>query len=88
MPHPIERYYRIGDVGRLLNESTVTVRWWQEEFGAFLRVMRSGSEQRVYSSRALETLREIQRLLRIEMYTAAGAKRQLRLAAERQKGTG
>ena len=79
---------RIGDVARLIKETTVTVRWWQEEFCVFLRVDRSGSAQRVYSSRALETLREIQRLLRVELYTIAGAKRQLRLAAERQKGTG
>lgn len=75
------RRWRIGDVARMLNEDTAVVRYWEQEFGAWLRPLRSKSGQRIYTVRCLETLREVHRLLRVELYTIEGAKRQLRLAA-------
>jgi DNA-binding transcriptional MerR regulator len=86
-PLTSERRYRIGDVARLLNETPVTLRWWEVEFAQWLKLEHSKSGQRVYTSQTFSTMAEIQRLLRVELYTAAGAKRQLRLASERAKET-
>jgi len=72
---------RVGDVARMLNEPTHVLRYWEDEFAKWLPIERHRG-QRLYSPRMLENLREIQRLLRVELYTIEGAKRQLRLAAE------
>lgn len=77
------RRYRIGDVSRMLNEPAHILRHWQEEFSRWLQLDWTAKGQRLYSEQLVTNLREIQRLLRVEMYTTEGAKRQLRLAAER-----
>jgi DNA-binding transcriptional MerR regulator len=82
------RLFRIGDVAHMLRETTVTLRHWEKEFAVWLQLDHSSTGQRLYSPRMLETLREIQRLLRIELFTIEGAKRQLRLAAERERRAG
>lgn len=75
--------FRVGDVVRLLDETPATLRFWEHEFGNWLRPLRSKSGQRVYTAHCLDNLRTVQRLLRVELYTIEGAKRQLRLAAAR-----
>ena len=81
----------IGDVARMLGEPEHVLRFWQSEFGYALglgSVPRSRGKRRCYPPDTVATLREVQRLLRVELYTIAGAKRQLRLAADRVKAAG
>ena len=86
---PKQVWFRIGDIARWLDETTPTLRWWEQEFGGLLgRVERSKSGQRIYSRHNAVKFAVIQELLRVELYTIEGAKRQLRLAAERERQTG
>lgn len=88
-PMPRGDWLRIGDVVRLLGEKEHVVRWWQNQFGLApetVHVTEGG--QCLYPPRAVMVLREIHRLLRVELYTVEGAKRQLRLAAERERKAG
>jgi DNA-binding transcriptional MerR regulator len=71
-PPLIKPYYRIGEVARLLDESTPTVRYWQAEFA--IRDERSKKGQRVFSRKAVSELFEIRDLLRNWRFTIAGAR--------------
>lgn len=88
--------YWIGDVARWLGVTPATLRWWETQFGAFLRPMRSAKPygtafgrtcpgRRHYSHKDAITLGCIQHLMRIELYTTAGALRQLRMARDAQR---
>lgn len=81
-------FFRIGDVARWLDVATHTVRFWEEEFGSHYlgHLERSKRGQRVYSRRNVTTFGIIKDLLYVELYTIEGAKRQLRLARERELG--
>lgn len=81
-------FYRIGDIARWLNVKPHVVRFWQEEFKAFCHVGTSKAGQRVFSRRDVAIFAAIRELLYTEMYTVEGAKRQLRLAAERERQVG
>lgn len=77
--------YRIGEIARWLDVPTHVIRFWEEEFGArYLGpIERSKSGQRVYSRRNAIAFGAIKELLHVELYTHAGAKRQLdRVAGE------
>lgn len=73
-------YYRIGDVARQLDEEPHVVRFWEEEFR--LRPLRSQKGQRVYTEAHLARLRLIRFLIREELYTLDGARRQLQRLSE------
>lgn len=75
---PGKSYFRIGEVTELLGENDHTLRFWEQEFR--VRVERSKCGQRIYSRKTVELLIRIRRLLRVELYTIAGAKRRLRTA--------
>ena len=79
-PLPLKPCYRIGEVARWLNEPPYVLRFWETEFGWLLKAGRSKSSQRVYTRTHLAHFATIQHLLRVELYTIAGAKRQLELA--------
>lgn len=66
---------RVGDVARALGESTVTIRYWCEEFG--VPTKRSKGGQRWFDSSAVAAIGEVRRLLRVEGFTLAGAKKKL-----------
>lgn len=82
--------YRIGEVAKWLGVATHAVRYWADEFAHFLpaRVGRSRSSHRVFTRKQALMLGVIRELLYVELYTIAGAKRQLRLAAERERQAG
>lgn len=73
-------YYRIGDVCRELDEEPHVVRFWESEFR--LRPQRSTKGQRVYTTEHLAKLRLIRFLLREELFTIQGARRQLQRLAD------
>jgi DNA-binding transcriptional MerR regulator len=64
------------------------LRYWETEFSQWLRLERSQRGRRIYTRRQALTVGVIRELLYTELYTVAGAKRQLRLAAEREKQAG
>ena len=78
-----ERYRTIGEVSELLGVETHTLRHWEKEFKDFVRPGRNGRRVRIYSPEDIETLRAIQNLLTIELYTTAGARRQMYLRRAR-----
>lgn len=69
--------YSIGDVSRMLGIEQHTLRYWEKEFKDFLRPHRVGNKNRVYSDEDLTVLRSIQNLLNVELFTIAGARRQM-----------
>lgn len=85
---PIRMFYRIGDISRWLDVPTHVLRYWETEFAVHLPVERSKHGQRIYNRQQAVRLAVIKELLYVELYTIAGAKRQLRLAAEREREVG
>ncbi len=73
-------YYRIGDLSRELDEVPHVIRFWESEFR--LTPLRSKKGQRVYNERQVARLRLIRFLLREELYSIPGAKRQLQRLQE------
>lgn len=70
---PDKLYFRIGEVAELCRVPTHVLRFWQTEFPQ-LRPGKSGTGQRLYRKRDVETALRIKRLLHDEGYTIAGAK--------------
>ena len=70
---PDKLYFRIGEVAALCHVPTYVLRFWQTEF-AQLRPGKSGTGQRLYRKRDVETALRIKRLLHEQGYTIAGAK--------------
>jgi DNA-binding transcriptional MerR regulator len=79
-----ERFYTIGEAGVSVGVEPHTLRYWEKEFKDFVRPRRSGNRERLYSSRDIDTLRAIRDLLAVELYTIAGARRQMYLREGRQ----
>ena len=75
-PLPDRGSFKIGEVATMLGVATSLLRFWETEFRV-VRPRKSRSQQRQYSQADVERLREIQRLLKVEGYTIAGARRQL-----------
>lgn len=79
-----KRYYTIGEVAKLLELTTPTIRFWLCEFEVDYKIRRThrgnnGTEDRRFVSGDIELLKEIKRLLTVELYTIPGAKRQLEI---------
>ncbi len=69
----MERYYRIGEVARLLGEQPHTLRHWERQFQQ-PRPRRGAMGERLYSEEDIALLRRIQHLLRVERRTMAQVK--------------
>ena len=70
---PDKLYFRIGEVATLCRVPTYVLRFWQSEFPQ-LRPGKSGTGQRLYRKRDVETALRIKRLLHEDGYTIAGAR--------------
>lgn len=73
---PKKRYFRIGEVSKLVGVEPHVIRYWETEFDN-LSPTRAGSKQRLYTREDVTLLLRIERLLHIEKYTIAGAKLKL-----------
>lgn len=87
---PIEKiWFTVGEVAKELEVATSCVRFWLQEFGMDEKVKRGynhhGADRRLTRGE-IDQLKEIKRLLTVELYTIAGARRQLRLQVERKLG--
>ncbi len=76
-------YWTIGEVAKLLGESTSLVRFWSDSFPRLLKLKRNAKGNRFYTAADIECLKQIHFLVKDkEMSLAAAAKQ---LEAERSK---
>jgi DNA-binding transcriptional MerR regulator len=73
---PEKAYFKIGEVAKLLEVEPYVLRYWETEFDV-LDPEKTKSGQRVYQKDDIELLLQIRALLYEEMFTIAGARRQL-----------
>lgn len=79
---PKRLWFRIGDIAKWLDVPAHVIRYWESEFTDALRPLeRTKSGCRLYSRRHAAVFGAIKALLYTELYTIAGARRQLRLVA-------
>ncbi len=72
-----KRFFRIGEVSRIIGVRPYVLRYWETEFPA-IRPKRADSRQRIYQREDIETIREIKKLLYEEKLTVEGARRRLK----------
>ncbi len=72
-----KRYFRIGEVSRIVGVEPHVLRYWEGEFPQ-VRPKRADSNQRTYQKVELELLLKIKQLLYVEKLTIQGAKKRLR----------
>lgn len=78
---PDKRRFKIGEVAKLLDLEPYVLRYWETEFEV-LAPEKTKSGQRVYRVEDIELVHTIRHLLYDEMFTIAGARRQLELQRE------
>lgn len=76
-----KKFFRIGEVSRILGVEPYVLRYWESEFPQ-IRPLRADSNQRTYQRKDLEILLEVKRLLYEERLTIEGAKQRLRQPVE------
>lgn len=73
---PNKASFKIGEVAELLALEAYVLRYWETEFDQ-LKPRKTRTGQRAYARKDVELLLEIKRLLYEDMYTIAGARKQL-----------
>ena len=71
-----KRYFRIGEVSRIIGVEPYVLRYWESEFPQ-IRPRRADTNQRTYQKKDLELIQEIKRLLYDEKLTIEGARKRL-----------
>ena len=72
-----KRYFRIGEVSRIVGVEPYVLRYWESEFPQ-IRPQRADTNQRTYQKKDLEVILEVKRLLYEEKLTIEGARRRLK----------
>ena len=78
-----KRYYRIGEVSRIIGVEPYVLRYWESEFPQ-IRPRRADTNQRTYQKKDLEVIMKIKQLLYEEKLTIEGARK--RLTKTKRKG--
>lgn len=73
---PDRLYFKIGDVARICKVEPYVLRFWETQFPQ-LKPNKSGTGQRLYRRRDVETALEIKKLVHGEGYTLVGARQVL-----------
>lgn len=76
---PDKLYFRIGEVGKIVDVPTHVLRFWETEF-AKIRPRRTSSGQRLYTQRDVRLILKIKHLLYDRRFTIEGARQHLRAA--------
>lgn len=74
-----KRFFRIGEVSRIIGVRPYVLRYWETEFPT-LRPKRADSRQRIYKKEDIETIIEIKKFLYEEKLTIEGVRRRLKAA--------
>ena len=77
-----KRYFRIGEVSRIVGVEPYVLRYWESEFPQ-IRPLRADTNQRTYQKRDLEIILEVKRLLYEEKLTIEGARQRLKQKKEK-----
>jgi len=74
---PDKRYFRIGEVSKLVGLPSHTLRYWETEF-KFLSPQKAGTGQRMYKKSDVEFIFLIKQLLHDQRFTIEGARQHLK----------
>jgi DNA-binding transcriptional MerR regulator len=77
-----KKFFRIGEVSRIIGVEPYVLRYWESEFPQ-IRPVRADTNQRTYQKKDLELIMEIKRLLYEEKLTIEGARQRLKQKKER-----
>jgi DNA-binding transcriptional MerR regulator len=69
-------YYKIGEVAEVAGVKTSVLRFWESEF-SFLKPVKSGSGQRLYSKNEVDLVMQVKHLLYEEKFTIEGVKKRI-----------
>ena len=69
--------YTMGEVAQELGENTSAVRYWSNYFEQFVKPQRNAKGNRLYHPEDVETLKQIQYLLKNQGLTLEGAKQRM-----------
>ena len=69
--------YTMGEVAEILGENTSAVRYWSNYFEKFIKPQRNAKGNRLYHPEDIETLKQIQYLLKNQGLTLEGTKQRL-----------
>ncbi len=75
---PDKLYFKIGEVVSLTGIKAHVLRYWESEFGADFRPVKSSGRQRLYRRQDIDLILQLKDLLYRQGYTIAGAKKKLR----------
>src|SRR5271165_5975693 len=81
---PDKLYFRIGEVATLCRLPAYVLRFWESEFPQ-LKPVKSGTGQRMYRRRDVESVLRIKQLLYEQGFTISGARQQLRAETKSDK---
>lgn len=70
--------YTMGEVAQKLGENPSAVRYWSNYFEQFVKPQRNAKGNRLYHPEDIETLRQIQYLLKNQGLTLEGARQRLK----------
>ena len=71
------KLYSISQVNALTGVPKPTLRFWEREFKNFLEPLRTPGNQRRYDEEAIENIKRINHLVKVEGFTIEGAKKKL-----------
>ena len=69
--------YTMGEVAQLLGENASAVRYWSNYFEKFIKPTRNAKGNRLYHPEDVETLKQVQYLLKNQGLTLEGTKQRL-----------
>ncbi len=81
---PDKLYFRIGEVASLCHLPAYVLRFWESEF-PLLKPVKSGTGQRMYRRRDVESVLRIKQLLYEQGFTIAGARQHMRAESKSDK---
>ena len=70
--------YTMGEVAQELGENASAIRYWSNYFEKFIKPQRNAKGNRLYHPEDIETLRQIQYLLKNQGLTLEGARQRLK----------
>lgn len=73
----VEKFYKIGEVSKMLDLPASTLRYWENQFKQ-LKPVKSTGGQRFYTSKHIYILEQLKDMLHNERYTIEGAKQRLK----------
>ena len=71
-------YYTIGEVSKILGESTSLVRFWSDNFPQFIKPIRNKKGNRFFTVKDVETFKMIHHLVKESGMTLEGARQRMK----------